>query len=71
MADDDPEEPPSLLGNVITDQTGRLDVRFTLWRRFCAETGVAVDALPSELSGEEKAAWERMKEAELSSPHQE
>jgi hypothetical protein len=62
MLADKPEEPSS---NVIPDETGQLDVRFALWRKFCAENGVPVETLPSELSGEAKTAWETLKESDL------
>ena len=64
MVDEKREEQHSP-SNVISDQTGELDVRFTLWRKFCAENDVAVDSLPSELGEEVKEKWERLKEAEL------
>jgi hypothetical protein len=43
-------------------------VRFLLWRTFCAETGVAVDTLPSELKGELRDRWDKMKDNELHQP---
>ena len=66
MVDNKNEERLSRPSNVISEETGELDVRFVLWRRFCTETGLAVETLPSELSGEEKAKWEHMKDTELS-----
>lgn len=71
MVDDEREEQPSSFANAISDETGKLDVRFALWRKFCAESGLAIETLPSELSGDEKAEWEKLKDTELSTPHPE
>jgi len=65
MFEDTPEGQQSTSSNVISDETGDLDVRFALWREFCAENGVSVETLPSELSGEAKTRWEKMKESDL------
>jgi hypothetical protein len=54
--------------NVVSEHTGQFDVRFLLWRTFCAETGVAVDTLPSELKGELRDRWDKMKDNELHQP---
>lgn len=51
--------------NEISDETGQYDARFILWRQFCAETGVPVETLPSELTGETKERWEELKERRL------
>lgn len=56
--------------NLISEDTGQLDVRFALWRKFCAGNGVAVDTLPSELSEEERERWERLKEEDLNKPQE-
>ena len=64
MNDENPVEQPAA-STVISDDTGSLDVRFTLWRKFCAENGVSVDTLPSELSEEAKEKWEKLKEEDL------
>ena len=64
MADENPEASASS-SEGISDETGKLDVRFALWRRFCAENDVSVDSLPSELSEEAKKKWSEMKETEL------
>jgi hypothetical protein len=53
--------------NTVSDETGQFDPRFALWRRFCAEQGIAVDSLPGNLSGEIKAQWEKFKEQEFGS----
>ena len=47
------------------EATGELDPRFTLWRNFCARRGIAIDSLPSELCGEAKEEWERLKADQL------
>lgn len=54
--------------NVVSEHTGQFDVRFLLWRTFCAETGVLVDTLPSELKGELRERWDKMKDSELHQP---
>lgn len=51
--------------NQISDQTGQFDARFLLWRKFCAENGVNVDTLPSQLTGTAKENWENLKSEEL------
>ena len=56
------------VSNEISDGTGQFDARFVLWRRFCAETGVAVETLPSELTGELKDKWEKLKNELLHKP---
>ena len=55
----------SKLTNAISDETGQYDARFILWRQFCAQNGVPVETLPSELSGEAKEKWEQLKEDRL------
>lgn len=52
----------------ISDETGQLDSRFMLWRMFCTETGVDVETMPSELDGELKTRWEKMKDNQLHKP---
>jgi hypothetical protein len=47
------------------EDTGQLDVRYALWRKFCAGNAVAIDTLPSDLSDEQKEIWERLKEEDL------
>jgi hypothetical protein len=54
------ERPP--ISNQISDETGQFDLRFRLWRKFCAERGIPVESLPSTLSPELKQEWERFKE---------
>ena len=67
MVDDKHKELP--FSKVISDETGQLDVRFILWRKFCADSGLPIETLPSELSTEEKAAWEKLK-GRLEAPNQ-
>lgn len=54
--------------NKVSEETGQFDTRFMLWRAFCARHGVPVDALPSELTGEAKEEWEKMKDSALHKP---
>jgi hypothetical protein len=49
----------------ISDETGQFDPRFVLWRKFCADEGVAIDTLPSDLCGEAKEHWEKIKQGQL------
>lgn len=62
------EHPP--VDNTISDQTGQFDLRFILWRHFCAQNGIPVDTLPSQLDGEQKERWEEMKNSRLRTPGQ-
>lgn len=52
------------IANEISDETGQFDPRFLLWRKFCADQGITVNTLPSDLSSETKEQWERFKEAD-------
>ncbi|MDT5293149.1 MAG: hypothetical protein QOJ76_29 [Acidobacteriota bacterium] len=63
MADNKPK-----VSNEISEGTGQFDARFVLWRTFCAETGVAVETLPSDLTGEAKDKWEKLKNDQLKKP---
>ena len=58
------EEKP-IIPNEISDETGQYDARFMLWRKFCADQGVPVETLPSDLSGEIKDLWEKLKAERL------
>ena len=58
------EEKPTI-PNEISDETGQYDARFVLWRKFCADYGVPVETLPSDLSGEIKDRWEKLKAERL------
>jgi hypothetical protein len=54
--------------NEISDETGQYDARFILWRQFCTQNNIAVETLPSDLSGEAKEKWEKMKAERLRKP---
>ena len=41
------------------------DLRFVLWRQFCAQYQIPVDTLPSQLENEQKELWEEMKARRL------
>jgi hypothetical protein len=58
------EEKP-VIPNEISDETGQYDIRFVLWRKFCADNGVPVETLPSDLSGDIKDSWEKLKAERL------
>lgn len=60
MADKKPK-----VSNEISDGTGQFDSRFVLWRRFCAENDVAVETLPSDLTGDARDRWEKLKNEHL------
>ena len=51
--------------NHISDETGQFDLRFMLWRNFCAENNVPVETLPGDLTGEVRAKWDAMKDTKL------
>ena len=53
------------LDNSVSDSTGQYDLRFVLWRQFCAQNGLSVDTLPSQLDNEQKDRWEKMKAKRL------
>ena len=61
----DASKPPS---NAVTEETGQFDTRFMLWRAFCARYQISVDTLPSELTGEAREAWDKMKDNSLHKP---
>ena len=62
------ENKPKKLSNEISEETGAFDTRFILWRDFCARYNVPVETLPSELTGEAKEKWERLKDERLHKP---
>jgi len=68
MAREKQEEPK--VDNIISDETGQFDLRFVLWRHFCAQNGISVDSLPSQLDGEQKELWEELKSSRLKGPTQ-
>jgi hypothetical protein len=51
--------------NTITDETGQFDARFLLWRTFCAENDVPVETLPSDLTGDIRDKWNKLKDSKL------
>lgn len=54
--------------NQISDHTGQHDARFLLWRVFCSENNLPVETLPSELSGDVRDRWEKLKDDRLNKP---
>jgi len=60
------EQPP--IDNIISDETGQFDMRFVLWRHFCAQNNISVESLPSQLDGEQKEKWEELKASKLRGP---
>ena len=60
-----PKNPPKPVDNSVSDTTGQYDLRFVLWRQFCAQNNVPVDTLPSQLNEEQKERWEKMKQKRL------
>jgi len=53
------------IDNSVSDSTGAYDLRFVLWRHFCAQNNIPVDSLPSQLNDEQKEKWEKMKTKRL------
>ena len=51
--------------NEISPETGQFDARFILWRTFCTQNDIPVETLPSELRGEVKERWEKLKAEKL------
>ena len=64
------EKKPRKPSNEISEETGAFDMRFILWRDFCARHNVPVETLPSELTGETKEKWERLKDERLHKPYE-
>ena len=58
------KQPPPV-DNSVSDSTGQYDLRFVLWRQFCAKYQIPVDTLPSQLNDEQKELWEEMKAKRL------
>jgi len=58
------KQPPPV-DNSVSDSTGQYDLRFVLWRQFCATNNIPVDTLPSQLDEEQKDKWEAMKQKRL------
>ena len=70
MADEKTSEQTELT-NQISEETGQFDARFILWRLFCSENNVPIETLPSELEGESREKWEKLKDRELHKPAEE
>ena len=56
------------LTNEINAETGQFDARFVLWRTCCAEHDIPVETLPSDLEGENREKWEKLKDERLHKP---
>ncbi len=69
MSHEKKDEPPPI-DNTISEETGQFDLRFILWRHFCAQNQIPVETLPSQLDGEQKEKWEALKNSRLRSPGQ-
>jgi len=54
--------------NEIPEGTGQFDNRFVLWRTFCAEAGIPIETLPSDLTGDDRDKWEKLKNDRLHKP---
>ena len=64
MSDKKSDDKPKV-DNLISDETGQFDLRFMLWRTFCAENDVPVETLPSDLTGDIRDKWNAMKDTRL------
>ena len=64
MADEKSRD-ASKLTNEIREGTGQFDARFLLWRTFCAEHNIPVETLPSDLKGEARDRWDKLKSEKL------
>jgi hypothetical protein len=67
MSENKKKNPPPV-DNTISEETGQFDLRFVLWRHFCAQNNVPVESLPSQLKDELKDKWEEMKASRLRGP---
>jgi hypothetical protein len=56
---------PRPVDNTVSDSTGAYDLRFVLWRQFCALNNLPADTLPSQLNRAQKEQWEQMKARRL------
>jgi len=65
MSSDRGKKQPPPIDNSVSDSTGQFDLRFVLWRQFCAQHNIDVDTLPSQLENEQKDLWEAMKAQRL------
>ena len=68
MSREKKKEAQPRVDNVISDQTGQFDLRFVLWRHFCAQNNIPVETLPSQLDEEQKEKWEQLKASRLRGP---
>jgi hypothetical protein len=68
MAKEQKNAKPAPVDNIISDETGQFDMRFVLWRHFCAQNNISVESLPSQLDGEQKEKWEELKASKLRGP---
>ncbi|MEA2174359.1 MAG: hypothetical protein QOD00_1951 [Blastocatellia bacterium] len=64
MAQDKNENEPKVT-NEVSDETGQYDMRFLLWRKFCADNQVPVETLPSQLTNEQREVWDKVKQHNL------
>ncbi len=60
----DKKDLPSV-DNIISDETGQFDLRFVLWRQFCAQKNIPVETLPSQLNEKQREEWEQLKASRL------
>jgi len=60
-----PKKKPPPVDNSVSDSTGQYDLRFVLWRQFCAQNNIPVDTLPSQLDDAQKERWDEMKQKRL------
>ena len=60
-----PKKEPSPVDNSVSDSTGQYDLRFVLWRQFCALNNIPVDTLPSQLNENQKELGDAMKQKRL------
>jgi hypothetical protein len=65
MNKEERKKQPPPIDNSVSDSTGQFDLRFLLWRQFCAEYNIPVDTLPSQLKNEQKDRWEELKAQRL------
>lgn len=56
------------ISNEVSEHTGQFDTRFMLWRMFCSDNSLPVETLPSELEGEVRDKWEKLKDDQLHKP---
>jgi hypothetical protein len=64
VAQDKNENEPKVT-NEVSDETGQYDMRFLLWRKFCADNQVPVETLPSQLTSEQREVWDKVKQHNL------